>query len=145
MTVHAAIGYESKKMKAMSTRARKSFLQNTIPRELAVGDCFVNSGQILIDNPPRTQIEMADFGVAHLPVGQADIRTAGAEFSPRIVPVKLGVKGGVREERGVSVLFTLPGAPGVNAPAVAHDKHDWLRHIARTVPTIHKIDKRFFR
>jgi hypothetical protein len=145
MTVHAAIGYEPKKMETMSTRARKSFLQNTIPRELAVGDCFVNSGQILIDDPSRTQIEMADFGVAHLAVGQTDIGTAGAEFSPRIFPVKLVVEGCAREERGVSVLFTLPGAAGVNAPAIAHDKHDGLRHIARTVPTIHKIDKRFFR
>src|ERR1700716_4654815 len=117
MTVHAAIGYEPEKMKTMSTRTRKSFLQNTIPRELAIGDCFVNSGQILIDDPPRAQIEMADFGVAHLPVGQTDIRTAGAEFSPRIFPVKLIVKGCVREEGGGCVLFTLPGGAVVNAPS----------------------------
>jgi hypothetical protein len=41
-------------------------LQRLVGEKVAVADCFVNAGQILVDNAPRPQVQMADFGVAHL-------------------------------------------------------------------------------
>jgi hypothetical protein len=49
------------------------------------------------------------------------------------------------EQRGVSILFALFPAAGIDAPSIADDEHDGLRHIWRTLLMIGKIDKRFFR
>ena len=39
-------------------------------------DRVINFRQFLHHNPTGTQIHMADFRIAHLPFGQADIQTA---------------------------------------------------------------------
>ena len=41
--------------------------------ELALGYCQVDARQILKDHTARPDIGVADFGISHLPVGQADI------------------------------------------------------------------------
>ena len=76
-------------------------------REFAVGDRLVDPRQILVNDPARAEIQVADFGVAHLAFGQTDIRPARAQLARRIVAVKMIVKRRPREQRGVAVFLAL--------------------------------------
>ena len=78
MTVHAAIRHESEQMKSMAARPRKRFLQHAIPIQLTRRDRFINAGEILINNSARSEVEVADFRIAHLSVGEADVESARA-------------------------------------------------------------------
>ena len=65
--------------------------------EGTVGDRAVDLHEILIHDASRTDVEMADLGVAHLAVGQTYIFTAGLEF-------RMGILGHEAiHERGGSV------------------------------------------
>jgi hypothetical protein len=55
------------------------------------------------------------------------------------------VKRSAGQKSGVPVFFAFYPAARIYSPPVANDEHDALRHIARTLPMIRKIDKRFFR
>ena len=78
----------------------------------AVGARAVDLHEVLVDYAPGTDVEMPHLGVAHLPVGQADILAAGLEARVRIglqqiVPVR-----GRGAEDGV-VLAVVAKAPPV--------------------------------
>src|SRR5579863_7208786 len=86
-------------------------------RDLAAGDGRADARQVLQHHAAGADIEMADFGIAHLAAGQADVLARGAQKAVRQVlpqPVegrRLGLADGVIRR----VL-----AP---APAVEHNKH----------------------
>src|SRR6266571_5680317 len=141
VTVNTTIGNQSKQMEAMTPCAGERFLQYSVARQFALFDCFVNSGQILINNPARSQIEMANFRVAHLSFGQSDVGPARAQFGAWIFPIKLVVKRRPSEKGGVAILFALLPTAGINTPAITNHEHDWARHMRRTLPVIGKIDK----
>src|SRR5438067_13103306 len=107
-------------MEPMSTRGGESFLCNFVSIELAGGDGFVDSREVLEDDSPGAKIQMADFGVAHLAVGKSDIDAARAEFAARIIAIKLIVKRRAREKCGVSVFFCLGCVAWINTASVAH-------------------------
>ena len=52
--------------------------------EAAVRDRVVDPRQVLLDDRPRAEVEVADLGVAHLPVGKADVPPRGRERRVRI-------------------------------------------------------------
>ena len=132
-------------MKAVAVRTSERLLQHLVARQFAVRDRFVNSGQVLINNPPGTQVKMSNFRIAHLPIRQTDIGSAGAQFTAWIIPVERVVKRRPREKRCVSIFFALLPTAGINAPTIPNDEHDWVRHMWRTLPMIRNVDKRFFR
>src|SRR5205809_1180817 len=80
-------------MKAVAVRTSERLLQHLVARQFAVRDRFVNSGQVLINNPPGTQVKMSNFRIAHLPIRQTDIGSAGAQFTAWIIPVERVVNG----------------------------------------------------
>ncbi len=125
VTVHAAVGDEPEKMQPLALCARERFLQNRIFFQLAIRDRFVDASQILINNPASAEIQVADFGVAHLSFGQSDIEAARAQFSVGIFAIELIVKRGLREKGSVSIRFALRAAAGINSPTVANQQHDW--------------------
>ena len=121
----------------MSTRRGEDFLCNFVSIELAGGDGFVDSREVLKDDAPGAEIQMADFGIAHLAVGKSDIGAARAKFAARIIVIKPIVKRRAREKRGVSVFFCLGFAVGINTPAVANDQHyraSHTRELSRRLP-----------
>jgi len=63
-------------MQSMSPSRSERFLQNTIALQFTILDRFVNPRQVLIDNSTCSQVEVADFRVAHLSLRQADILAA---------------------------------------------------------------------
>src|SRR5947207_5577174 len=131
-------------MKAMAVRTSERLLQHLVARQFAVRDRFINSGQVLINNPPSTQVKMSNFRIAHLSIRQTNIGPAGAQFTAWIIPTELVVKRRPCEERCVSIFFALLPTAVINAPAIANHEHDWTDHIERTLPTIRNIDKQFF-
>src|SRR6266699_4464037 len=123
--MHTAVGNKPEQMKAMATRASQRFLHHLVGCQFAVPDRFVNSGQVLINNPPSTQVKMSNFRIAHLSIRQTNIGPAGAQFTAWIIPIELVVKRRPREERCVSIFFALLSTAGINAPAIANNEHDW--------------------
>ena len=131
-------------MKSMAARGGKSFLRDFVSIELTVRDGFIDSREVLEDDAAGAQIEMADFGIAHLSIRKSYIGAAGAEFATRMIAIKLIVKRRFREQGGVAVLLPQFLAARVNSPAVSNDQDDGAGH-RRNVATIVKRDKRFFR
>src|SRR5436309_514128 len=81
--------------------------------------------------------------VAHLPIGQSDIQTTGAEFPHRILAIELVMEGRLRKKRRVSVFLAFFCTARIDAPAITDDEHDRSGHTRRTLPTFIAIDKRF--
>src|SRR5438477_9801995 len=130
-------------MKPVPARGGESFLRNAIAIELAGRDRFVYSCKILKDDAAGAQIEMADFGVAHLALRQTYVGAAGAELAAGIIAIELIVKRRVREQSGIAVFFRLRFAAGIDAPAVANDEQHRASHKPHC-RKIAEIDKRFF-
>ena len=53
--------------------------QHRIARELSVADRDVDPREILVDDAARADIEVADFGIAHLAFGKADAQLGGVD------------------------------------------------------------------
>jgi hypothetical protein len=80
-------------------------------------------GEVLIYHTTGTEIKVADFAVAHLAVGQADVFTAGADGAARVGGVEVIVERGLRQQRGVAIGGGLSFTARVDAPAVADDEN----------------------
>ena len=89
MRVYAAIAHEPEQVQARIFRRGKRLDQHRVLREFAIGDRLVDAREILIDDAPRAEIEVADFAVAHLPIGQSHIHAARRQARLRILRVKL--------------------------------------------------------
>ena len=72
--MHAARRHQSHQMAGFAAGFQlfNQIGQNRIFFNAAVFDCHVNTGQVLHNDASGTQIHVADFGVAHLTVRQAD-------------------------------------------------------------------------
>src|ERR1051326_4499112 len=119
-------------MNPMVARGGERFLRDMIARELACRDRLIDPSEVLINDAARSQIEMANLGIAHLPFGQTNVGSTRAQFAAGVAPVELVVKWCLREERGVAI-FLLPGfAAGVNTPAVTNNQHHRPGHTAHS-------------
>ena len=78
----------------------------------AVGNRLVDQGDILVDDPARTQAHMAHLGIAHLAGGQAHIQArAGDQGVGRLLPEPVPDRG---PAQGNSIVApVLPVAPAV--------------------------------
>jgi hypothetical protein len=56
MAVHTAVRDQPKQMQPMAARFGKRFPQSSITRKFAFFDCLINSRQILVNDPPRSQV-----------------------------------------------------------------------------------------
>ena len=74
-TVHTAVGYKPHKMNLFPvlTSICKGFDNLGVGENRLVGTSTVYLHQVLIYDATGTDIEVSDFGVSHLAVGQADI------------------------------------------------------------------------
>ena len=85
MAVHAAVGAESHQVQPAAARFQVADerLQDGNFEELALANRLGDPRQALIDDPAGPEIEMADFGIAHLPVRQSDGFAPGIERGMR--------------------------------------------------------------
>jgi hypothetical protein len=78
MAVHASVRNQTEQMQTVIARFLEVLLEHDIVRQLAGSECFINSRQILVNDPARAKIQVPDFGVSHLPFRQSDIFPARA-------------------------------------------------------------------
>ncbi len=72
--------------------------QRGVGVEAAVLDGQIDFGQVLVHHAPGADVQMADFRIAHLAVGQADMQFGGVDqgvriLTPQLVPVRLARMG----------------------------------------------------
>src|SRR5205823_4523126 len=142
MTVHASVRNEPEQMQTMIARLLETFLEHGIVRQLTSSKRFVNSRQILINDPAGAKIQVPDFGISHLPFRQSDIFPARAQFSHRILGIELIVKGGVRQQGGIAIFPGPIAAAGINSPTITNDQHHRSAHRAQSAGGA-RSDKRF--
>ncbi len=110
--VHAAVGDEAEQVQAPARAVAGPLAggeQRLVLEEAAVGDRVVDPGQVLLDDRAGAEVEVADLGVAHLAVGQADVAALGGEL-------RVGKPSQSRSKTGVSASeIALPG-PGSASP-----------------------------
>ena len=90
--------------------------EDLILLEGAVLDGVVNARELLEDDAAGADVEVADLGVAHLTVGQADVLAGSTEGGVRIVRIQAVDKGRVGRAHGVV------GALGRQTEAVHDDE-----------------------
>ena len=85
--VDAAVGDEADQVQAPARRfaaraqaARSASFSKKLPSATRV----VDPGQVLLDDRAGAEVEVADLGVAHLPVGQADVAARGRQLRVRV-------------------------------------------------------------
>lgn len=75
MAVYAAVGEQAEDVHGLARTC--SLVHRTakhrVVEELAVADGLGHPGEVLVDDAASTEVHVTDFGVAHLPVRQADI------------------------------------------------------------------------
>src|ERR1051325_116651 len=103
MAVNTSIGNQPDKMKPTSSRSRKCILSDSIALQFARGNSFVDPSEILVNDSAGTQIQVTDFGIAHLSIGQADISSAGTQLCYRILAIEFVMKRCMREQCSVSI------------------------------------------
>ncbi len=76
-----AVGKEPHQVKltAPFLRPGQGVGQDGVREEIAIIDAFSDPGQILIDDPSGAEVEMADFRISHLALGQPDIHSRGPD------------------------------------------------------------------
>ena len=127
--VHAAVRDEPEQVHVAAARPRslERPQERFVPRQRTVADRLVHPHEILEQDPPRPDRQVADLGVAHLALREPD-RLAGSLQRPaRILAPEPVEHGRVGELDGV------PRPGGRAAPAVQDDeryKLDATRHIA---------------
>ncbi len=86
--VHAAVGDEAEQVQSPARALARPLAcrrQRLVFEEAAVGDRVVDPGQVLLDDRAGAEVEVADLGIAHLPIGQADVTPLGRELRVRKV------------------------------------------------------------
>ena len=85
MAVDAAVGQKTDQMEcALRTHAIHRLDQHRVGKQRAVLDGAVDAHDVLVHDASRSEIEVADFAVAHLTVGKTDPRTRGFDQRVRI-------------------------------------------------------------
>jgi hypothetical protein len=70
--VDAAVADEAHEMEAARAGVGHGGFESGIVAEIAVADHPVDAGDVHLDDAAGADVEMADFGVAHLAIGEAD-------------------------------------------------------------------------
>src|SRR5690242_18871698 len=107
------------KLAAAGARVLHRTEQNGMLEEFAVLNHQLNAGRVHVNDAPGANIQVADFAVAHLPFGQADVWAAGLDQGVRIFLQQAVVSWLSRERDSVSFGF------GPITPAVKDDKNEW--------------------
>ena len=105
MAVNAAVGKKSVKMQASSCfqHMAAGVVQRNIIEKDAVFNGLCNLGQFLVNNTSGTDVQMADFGVAHLAFRKAHSKAAGIDSHRRVFSKNSVQFGRFRCGDGISV------------------------------------------
>jgi len=123
----AAVADEAQQVQAALAPARHQVDEQRLLEELPAHDRRVNAGDLLVDDPPRADVQVADLGIAHQAAGQAHALARGVDERRGILPQEPRVIRRPRQRNGVRL--TLRAV----APAVEDDEDNRFgsRHSVR--------------
>ena len=123
LRVHTAIGDQSEKMQAAVTgpSVLHGVKQHGMLKELAVLDHQVDTSDVHVNDAACTDIQMADFAIAHLSLGEADEGPAGVDQRIGILAQQPVVRRLARERNSVGFGFSAV------SPAVEDDQNERFR------------------
>ena len=122
--MHAAVRHQPEQMQLSPSQAARILHrveQHWMREEFAVLDHQVDARDSMMHDAPGSNIQMADFAVPHLPLGQPDKRPAGVNQSVRILAQQPVIGRLARERDGVGLGF------GAVSPAVENDENERFR------------------
>ena len=128
--VHAAVRDQPDQVQAPARAAAGCVAggqQHLVLEQRAVGDRVVDPRQVLLHDRSRAQVQVADLGVAHLPLGQADVAPARRQGRARVAPPELVEDRGLGERDGVA-------RPGLRQPPAVEDHEGERGHRDRSAP-----------
>lgn len=108
------------KLAAASARILHGFEQDRMFEEVAVLDHQLDASRVHVHDAARSNVQVANFAVAHLPIRQANVRAAGLNQRIRIFTQQAVVSRLACQCDGVSFGF------GAIAPAVEDDEDEWF-------------------
>ncbi len=116
--VDAAVAEQAHDVELVRACALESFGEKRLLGEVAVGEKHFDARDVHLHDAAGADVEVADFGVAHLAFGEADARAGGLDervgkFLQEAVVVRLASQGD-----GVA------GGFGAVTPAVEHGEDD---------------------
>src|SRR5438874_708819 len=135
----AAVADEAQQVQATLAPALHQVDEQRLLEELPAHDRRVNACDLLVDDPPRADVQVADFGISHQPVRQAHALARGVDERPGILLQEPRVIRRPRQRDGVGLaLRAIP-------PAVEDDEHYrfWCWH-ARSVKSQAMAEQRRF-
>ena len=138
MRVDAAVGDEADEVDALAGRGVDGFLQSFVLGLGAVTDGEVDAGEFLVNDAAGAEVEVADLGISHLALGQADFQAAGLESAPGIVLIETIVDRGLGEEGGIALFLRTDAAGGIDAPTVTNEEKNGSRHRERVTQRVAK-------
>ena len=131
VTVNAAVRHEPGDMEhaAALPDSPHEALETEALGEAPVFDGAIDPGDVLIDDAPCAQVEMADLRVSHLPGGEAHVGSRAGESGPRAFRVDAAESGHSGQLHRVAPARRIREV-GVT-PAVENDQQDFthLRHL----------------
>jgi hypothetical protein len=131
--VHAGVADDAEKMKirAVLQAIRDGSVELGVLVKLAVADLLGDADGLLVDDPAGADVLVADLAVAHRPLGQADVESAGRDQRRRILRHQAVGDRMLREVDGVGAV---PLRERILPPAVADDQDE------RTLDGGHRVD-----
>jgi hypothetical protein len=92
VAVYSSVRDQPKEMETRAGSLLESLFQNRVTRQLTVLNRFVDPGKVLIDDAACAEIQMADFGISHLTIGETDIHTTGAQAAAGVGLIEVVVE-----------------------------------------------------
>lgn len=121
VAMHAAVGAEADQMEraAVDQQGVGQRIECGIGGKAAVFHRLANANQLLTDDPPAADGEVAHFRVAHLAVGQAHIAAARLDEGVGVgLPERIHHRGAGGADRIVIAGFAV-------SPAIENGQHHW--------------------
>src|SRR5258708_915888 len=103
MRVDAAIAAESHDVQTMRAPVAHGIKQHGMLEEFARRNHLIDSRDVHVDHASRADIQMPDFTVAHLPLGQSHKRSRGVDQCVRKIAQQRIVGGLARGRDGVAL------------------------------------------
>ena len=103
VAVHATVGEQAEDMHGLAGTGRLVHCasEHGVLEELAVTDGLGHPGEVLVNHAAGAEVHVTDFGVAHLPVGQAHVHAGTGDQTVRLGGAQAVVDRCVGGEDGV--------------------------------------------
>ncbi len=99
--------------------------EHGVGEEIAIRDRLADPGQVLVDDPSRADVQVPDFRVPHLPLGESHRHAGGTDVGTGVVGAEARHVGGPRLDDGI--VLTL----GADPPTVQdHQQQGLFWHVS---------------